>query len=66
MQIIINNQPFEIEQSATLAEILAARGLDAPGMAVAVNNKLVPRGERDSFRLSEGDRLVVIKAVCGG
>lgn len=66
MQIIINNQPFEIEQPATLAEILAARGLDAPGMAVAVNNKLVPRGERDSFRLSESDRLVVIKAVCGG
>lgn len=66
MQIFINKQLFEIEQPTTLAQLLASHGLDAPGMAVAVNNKLVPRDNRESFTLSDGDQLVVIKAVCGG
>lgn len=66
MQIIINKQAFDIDRPMTLAELLAMRGLDAPGMAVAVNNKLVPRDKRDAYTLADGDQLVVIKAVCGG
>lgn len=66
MQIIINNQIVEIESSVILADVLASHGLDAPGMAVAVNNKLVPRNERSQYILRAGDRLLVIKAVCGG
>lgn len=66
MKIIINKQEIETGQSAVLADVLSERGLDAPGMAVAVNNKLVPKADRASFVLSEGDQVVVIKAVCGG
>ena len=40
--------------------------LPPTGIAVAVNNRMVPRTEWEQFVLNENDELVIIKAVCGG
>ena len=66
MQIFINKEQVEVQPGQSLGAVLAERGLDAPGTAVAVDNKVVPRAERDNFALAEGANVVVIKAVCGG
>lgn len=51
-----------------LRTVLGDLGLapDAPGVAVAVNERVVPRGEWDRVRLEPGDRVEIVRAVQGG
>lgn len=66
MKIMINGQSVETAERTTLASLLASHGLDAPGMAVAVNNRVIPRPARDEFQLLPDMNIIVIKAACGG
>jgi sulfur carrier protein len=65
MKVNVNNQSTETSAS-TLAQLLEGLQLPANGIAVGVNNRMVPRTEWDSYALSEGLNIVVIKAACGG
>ena len=66
MKIYINREPAEVGETQTLSEILESRGIGPAGVAVAINNRVVPRAAWLSTHLAEGDTLTVIKAVCGG
>ena len=66
MQIFINNQPVEVAEGMNLEAILAANRLDGPGMAVAVDGRVVRRDVRKDFVPAEGSKVMVIKAACGG
>ena len=66
MTIHINNNAVQAADGASLLDVLAAQSLDGPGVAVAVDNKVVPRAEWSARRLADGARLTVIRAVCGG
>lgn len=65
MKIQVNNKETETSalNVATLAEELA---LPERGVAIAVNNCMVPRDAWTEFGLHEGDQVVIIKAACGG
>ena len=45
MEVIVNRTPVAARDGATLSELLAALGTPADGVAVAVNNRVVPRSE---------------------
>ena len=66
MEVFINRRSVETEESTTLAELLAREGLPREGIAVAVNNKVVPRSEWPTASLQEGAKITVIRAVCEG
>jgi sulfur carrier protein len=68
MNVILNGDPAELDAEATVADAVAAAGLQAPGrgVAVAVGGEVVPRGEWDSRRLQEGESVEVVRAVQGG
>lgn len=66
MTIHINNNAVQAADGASLLDVLAAQGLDGHGVAVAVDNKVVPRAEWAGRVLADGARLTVIRAVCGG
>lgn len=66
MQIFINNQPVEVAEGMNLEAILAANRLDGPGLAVAVDGRVVRRDARKDFLPAEGVKVMVIKAACGG
>ena len=65
MKIKVNSK--EVETGASNLLILSQK-LELPptGIAVAVNNCMIPRTEWEQFVLHENDELVIIKAVCGG
>lgn len=65
MQINVNNKP--LSTTATSLDTLATElSLPEKGVAVAVNNKMVPRNLWEQTPLSEGMSVVIIKAACGG
>lgn len=53
-------------QAATLLQLSEELELPRQGVAVAVNNKMVPRTEWKQYALAEGMSVVIIKAACGG
>lgn len=65
MKVNINNKQTEV-QAQTLAALATEMSLPDKGVAVAVNNRMKPRTEWEQTALSEGDNIVIIKAVCGG
>ena len=52
----------------TIAELLTSRGVptDGRGVAVAVNDTVVPRAAWASTPLGAGDRVEIIRPVVGG
>ena len=65
MKISVNNK--EVETGANyLLQLSQQLELPQTGIAVAVNNRMVPRSEWEHFVLHEEDELIIIKAVCGG
>lgn len=65
MEILVNNKPLTTSAS-TLSLLASELSLPEKGVAVAVDNKLVPRSGWDSFKLSEGAAVTIIRAAFGG
>lgn len=65
MTVNINNKPTETT-ATTLSELASELGMPERGVAMAIDNKMVPRVEWGSTPLSDGANVIVIKAACGG
>lgn len=67
MKIEINNRSIEVsDECKNLQQLLDSQSLSGPGVAVAVENRVVPRQQWEAVELSENMKIVVIHAVCGG
>ncbi len=66
MEVFVNRKPVGVEAPMSLADLLAREGIPAEGVAVAVNNRVVPRAEWPATPVEEGMKITVIRAVCGG
>lgn len=65
MRVSVNNK--EVETGAiTLSQLTEELSLPAQGIAVAVDNRMIPRTEWTNQTLSEGASIVIVKAACGG
>ncbi|SCX67500.1 sulfur carrier protein ThiS [Variovorax sp. EL159] len=65
MNILINDKPFALPDSATLTDALTALNATPP-FAVAVNREFVPRSAYAARTLQPDDRVEVIRPVTGG
>lgn len=66
MKVQVNNKEVEMSPDSTLTQLTAQLELPVQSIAIAVNNKMIPRTEWERFSLHENDNLVIIKAACGG
>lgn len=66
MKIQVNNKETEFPAGATVSLLAARFDLPDKGTAIAVNNRLVPHIQWESYPLVENDSVVIIKAACGG
>ena len=67
MTIHLNDRPREVAAAATLLDLLRELALDGRrGVAVAVNDAVVPRAAWPAQALAEADRVLVIQATQGG
>lgn len=68
MIITLNGERVETDRpEISVTELLESRGaMKGGGMAVALNDRILPRSKWNSTRLNEGDALVMISAAFGG
>lgn len=68
MKVVVNGEPRDLREDATVADVLRALELTTTtaGVAVARNGEVVLRARWDAQRLVAGDHVEVLHAVQGG
>lgn len=60
------NQQEKTVQNTIIHLILKELGIQSTGIAIAVNNKVIPRTQWETFVLAENDKVIIIHATQGG
>lgn len=66
MTLTINGEARDFPDGLTLSALVQHLGMKADRVAVELNLEIVPRGNWDSTRLKDGDRLEIVHFVGGG
>lgn len=68
MRVELNGEPIELPRGATVADAVAAAGVngDGRGVAVALDGEVVRRVDWQLTSLREGQTVEVVRAVQGG
>ncbi|MFB7585728.1 sulfur carrier protein ThiS [Streptomyces sp. NPDC056169] len=66
MNVSVNGEPRELTGPVSLDALVSTLSTAPTGVAAAVNETVVPRGEWAATLLGEGDRVEVLTAVQGG
>ena len=66
MKVIVNGEPREVPDGATVASVVETVTEAPSGVAVALNGEIVRRADWATTTMSAGDRLEVLTAVQGG
>ena len=66
MNIKVNNKEMIVPEGSSLSQLSQTLKLPEKGVAIAVNNQMIPRQNWLDKKLAENDQIVVIKAACGG
>ena len=66
LTIRLNDKAQPLAAGQSVADLLAAQGVNPQGVAVALNGAVLPRGRWAEPRLTDGDELHLITAISGG
>ena len=66
MNIVLNGELCRLDDGCTLQRLAEQQGLSRERFAVEVNLCIVPRSRLAAYRLCEGDRVEIVRAVGGG
>ena len=67
VEVSINQENFKFPDNGTLADVLPLLQIRQPdGIAIAVNDTVIPKGEWERTPLQQHDKVFVIRATQGG
>jgi len=66
MTVYLNEKPVETARNITLSDFLANQKVPSQGVAVAVNQKVIPRDQWASTQLADQQSVLLIHIVSGG
>ena len=67
MTVFVNDQPRALAAGTQLTDLLRELGLaERKGVAIAINDEVVPRSTWPTRTLADGERILVIQATQGG
>jgi sulfur carrier protein len=66
MNVVVNGEPRDVHPGTTVADVVALLGRRREGLAVALNDDVVPRSFWVATKLHEEDRVEVLTAAAGG
>jgi sulfur carrier protein len=66
MKLVVNGQPRSVPPRTTVRRLLEELELPTRGIAVEVNQRIVPRQQHAEHELADGDRLEIVSLVGGG
>ena len=66
MEIVLNGKLHKIEDGLNITKLIQQLSLENQRLAVEVNLEIVPRSQFDSYVLSAGDKVEIVRAIGGG
>ncbi|WP_297511639.1 sulfur carrier protein ThiS [uncultured Caulobacter sp.] len=66
MRLLLNGEERDVPGVATIADLVAALGLDARKVAVERNLEIAPRSTYADTALAHGDRIEIVTFIGGG
>lgn len=66
ISVTVNNEGIEIAQPASLITLLAQLQRAPKGIAIAVNQTIVPAANWQHYILNEHDNILIFQAIAGG
>jgi sulfur carrier protein len=67
MIISVNNKPLELSSTENINSVLQRLQFNhAKGIAVAFNNKVIPKSSWEDHLIKENDNITIIRATQGG
>lgn len=66
LSIVLNGEPFELPKKISIDELFDILELSSKFMAVEVNNEIIFRDSWETFLISQGDKIELVRAIGGG
>ena len=66
MKVFINDKEQDLSGENSLENLISKTISDTKGIAVAINNSVIPKTNWKKFQLNENDKIIIIKATQGG
>lgn len=62
----VNNTAHTIPMDSSIADLLSQLKISANGIAIAIDQNIIPQSEWDTYKLQDKQNLLLIKATQGG
>lgn len=66
MKVFVNQEEKSFNDPLSLLKLLEDMGVKPVGLAIAVNQSVIPKDSWDSFSLKENDDVMLVRATQGG
>ncbi|NDL00972.1 sulfur carrier protein ThiS [Photorhabdus bodei] len=66
MKITVNDQPMKLMAPLAIQQLLEQLDRTQPGMALAINQIIIPRSEWNTHQINDGDNILLFQAIAGG
>jgi len=66
MKVIINQKEKDICESINIDELIKEERISNSGLAIAVNQNIIPKNKWALYLLKENDNIMIIRASHGG
>lgn len=64
--VLVNENPIEVEENATLTQLLQKVNASVEGIAIAINDEIIAKNTWKSKSIKNNDNVLIIKATQGG
>jgi sulfur carrier protein len=64
--IIVNGEPRQVRDDASVADVVDLVSVTRKGIAVALEGNIVPKSQWEATLVSGGDRIEIVTAAAGG
>jgi len=66
LKVVVNNKEIEISEESNVNDLISEMNMPNRGIAVAINNEVVPKDNWSTIKLEKEMRVTLIKATQGG
>ncbi|MBO5721180.1 MAG: sulfur carrier protein ThiS [Bacteroidales bacterium] len=66
MKIEVNKKQYEVVENYTVQLLIDEIIKNRKNIAIAVNNRVISYNEWSNYKLSNNDKVIIIRAACGG
>ncbi|AZH00082.1 TPA: sulfur carrier protein ThiS [Proteus mirabilis] len=66
MNITVNDELYSLDMPVTISQLLIQLKQPSMGVALAINDIIIPRENWDTQMINEGDTILLFQAIAGG